>query len=404
MAPPVVLLAFANDRTDGGRYLRNLPEEQRGILAALDAAAAAGVCEPVTVSNATAAGLLEVFRRPASQGRPAYRDRVAVLHFGGHAGSYDLLLETTEGRPEVADGAGLAAFLARQRGLQLVVLNACATAGHVRRLLDAGVPAVVATARAVDDAVAQAFAVEFYRGLGAGAGVRRAFDEAAAAVRLRHGAAWRGATAAQTHTSAAGAGSASRDVGSDDAGADASDLTTDGGWPWALHVRDGAERVEEWSLAEAAGDPLFGLPPLPRLPLPDRPFRHLAPFGREHAAVFFGRGAEVRALYDRVTGADGPPVVLLYGQTGVGKSSLLDAGLLPRLEASHVVRYARRDHALGLLGTLAAALGAWGPGASAVAAAWAGLEWDAGRPVLVVLDQVEEAFTRAEGEDRKSVV
>ena len=42
----------------------------------------------------------------------------------------------------------------------------------------------------------------------------------------------------------------------------------------------------------------------------------------------------------------------------MGKSSVLAAGLLPRLEGSHPVRYCRRDQARGLAGTLADALGA----------------------------------------------
>ena len=84
--------------------------------------------------------------------------------------------------------------------------------------------------------------------------------------------------------------------------------------------------------------------------------------------------------------------MLFYGQSGVGKSSLLAAGLLPRLEDSHAVRYARRDQAAGLLGTLAAALGA-APDAD-LSAAWRALEALTGRPLLVVLDQMEEVFTR----------
>ena len=68
-------------------------------------------------------------------------------------------------------------------------------------------------------------------------------------------------------------------------------------------------------------------------------------------------GERSGTLYDRVMAAGSPPIVLFYGQSGVGKSSLLAAGLLPRLEGSHAVRYARRDQAAGLLGTLAAALG-----------------------------------------------
>ena len=34
-APPIVFFAFANDRVDKARYLRNLPEEQRRVLEAM---------------------------------------------------------------------------------------------------------------------------------------------------------------------------------------------------------------------------------------------------------------------------------------------------------------------------------------------------------------------------------
>ncbi len=91
--------------------------------------------------------------------------------------------------------------------------------------------------------------------------------------------------------------------------------------------------------------------------LPPSPFKHLAPFTREDAPVFFGRGREIRELYEEVTRPEGAPIVLLFGATGAGKSSLLAAGLLPRLEVSHEVLYLRRDRAFGLAGTLARTLG-----------------------------------------------
>lgn len=145
-------------------------------------------------------------------------------------------------------------------------------------------------------------------------------------------------------------------------------------------------------LPQAADDPLFDLPSLPSLDLPDAPFRPLDWYRREDAEIFFGRGKEIRKLYDRINSPHGHPIVLLYGQSGVGKSSLLAAGLLPRLEKSHEVRYTRRDLAQGLLGTLVAALGA-PPGAD-LATAWRDLEIDTGKPLLAVLDQVEEVWTR----------
>ncbi|MFK7845833.1 MAG: hypothetical protein AB8G77_11055, partial [Rhodothermales bacterium] len=133
--------------------------------------------------------------------------------------------------------------------------------------------------------------------------------------------------------------------------------------------------------------PLDGLPPLPEMDLPASPYRRLQWFRREDAGVFFGRGFETRALYDALTKRWSDPIVLFYGESGVGKSSLLAAGLLPRLESSCEVRYARRNRSLGLLGTLAEVLQD-----EDVAGAWRRQETD--RPLIVILDQVEECYTR----------
>lgn len=52
------------------------------------------------------------------------------------------------------------------------------------------------------------------------------------------------------------------------------------------------------------------------------------PFSTDESALFFGRQAEIKALYQCV---QAHPLVVLFGQTGVGKTSLLRAGLLPLL-------------------------------------------------------------------------
>src|SRR5262245_27500996 len=143
---PIIFLAFANDRSDEIGYLRNLPEEARQVHAVLDAAVQARLCEVVLRQNVTLDTLLDIFQAAR------YRNRIAVFHYGGHADSYALMLETAAGKTAAADADGLAAFLSRQMGLQVVFLNGCSTEPQVEGLLDAGTAAVIATAEAIDDA------------------------------------------------------------------------------------------------------------------------------------------------------------------------------------------------------------------------------------------------------------
>ena len=58
------------------------------------------------------------------------------------------------------------------------------------------------------------------------------------------------------------------------------------------------------------------------------PFRGLLPFTERHAAMFFGRDAEVDAFVERMRTDAVLPVV---GPSGAGKSSFVQAGVLPRL-------------------------------------------------------------------------
>lgn len=65
--------------------------------------------------------------------------------------------------------------------------------------------------------------------------------------------------------------------------------------------------------------------------LPDeiKPYVGPVPFERKDQALFFGRGHEVEELFSLLTAH---PTVLLYSQSGAGKTSLLNAGLIPVLE------------------------------------------------------------------------
>ena len=65
------------------------------------------------------------------------------------------------------------------------------------------------------------------------------------------------------------------------------------------------------------------------------PYRGLEPFGEEHAEYFFGRTGELRRLREALQDS---PLVAVAGPSGVGKSSLVRAGLLPsvRVEGARV--------------------------------------------------------------------
>jgi tetratricopeptide (TPR) repeat protein len=69
------------------------------------------------------------------------------------------------------------------------------------------------------------------------------------------------------------------------------------------------------------------------------PFRGLAAFAAKHAPVFFGRARDITKATDRIKDAaeKGCAFLLVDGASGAGKSSLIRAGLMPRLTAAGVV-------------------------------------------------------------------
>ena len=283
----------------------------------------------IRIANATLDDIMKVFQSPK------YRNRIAIFHYGGHAGSYQLLLESDSGGVAAAGSTGLSHFFAVQRSLRLVFLNGCSTQKQTRDLLAAGIDAVISTSMAINDTVASKLSERFYRSLAGGADIKTAFKEACAGAETQS----KGMTRALYMVS------------------DEKPNVVVDRFPWDIYYREGAETVANWNLPEAANDPLFGLPPLPSQDLGTTPFRHLSWFRKEHAELFFGRGKQIRDLYTKVSAKGTAPIILFYGQSGVGKSSLLDAGLIPRLESSHEVKYCRRDSETGTAGDVASRAG-----------------------------------------------
>lgn len=93
--------------------------------------------------------------------------------------------------------------------------------------------------------------------------------------------------------------------------------------------------------------PDYQLPVELRLYRPEHPYKGLEYFKREDARIFFGRRRETGEVIDFLKKSY--DIIRLYGQSGVGKSSFLNAGLLPRLEANGwKISYFRRSYTVPL--------------------------------------------------------
>ena len=358
---PVILVAFANDINNP---LLSLYAEQAGIKKQLSPLVAADLCELVIIEQADTQQILNAFN--------TYKNRVAIFHFAGHAEAYTLQLENAQGEIESANARGFAEFLQFQSGLQLVFLNACSTAMQVEDLIEAQVSAVIATSRKIDEGVATFFSINFYQALGIGSSISKAFLEASAAVKMRYG---------DPETPL------KNEFWSDD--------THDDVLPWKIFYARGGEIAKSFSIPSAAGNPLFGLPQLKHIELPRFPFKFFKHFNKKDAPIFFGRSHEIRQIYDAITDDQRPKIIHLYGRSGVGKSSLLAAGVVPRIELTQAIRYIRvkKDGSIeSLLGEALNCKSSY----EEIYKKWVETEGTREKPLTLVLDQFENILYDSE--------
>jgi hypothetical protein len=177
--PPVFLFAYANDRSGGRRFLRNLAEERRRIKQTLQGAGDQGRCKIIECAGATLSEVLDECQR--------HTRSLSVLHFAGHADPASLFFETPEGHLRTVNAFAFTEFLGSIKGLRLVFLNGCSTKAHVEMLLSRGVRAVIATSSWVADDIATELAERFYKAIEAGAAIGDAFHQATGAVMATFG-------------------------------------------------------------------------------------------------------------------------------------------------------------------------------------------------------------------------
>ncbi|SDZ81971.1 CHAT domain-containing protein [Thiothrix caldifontis] len=304
---PLILLVFANDRI---AYLENIPKERQRLSHLLKPVAEQLNLEVKELDYSTVAGVIDALNID--------RERLVILHFAGHSGTR--LLQLDEG---TVYAEGLATKLNECSQLQLVFLNGCNNVRLVKALVDVGIPNVIGTRQSIGDKTAQDFSEGFFSALAEqGLSVACAYEQACSDVQTSWGQQYRSLAINQ-------------DAASQD-------------WAWIREFSTGGG----WRLEEAAN-------PCNRLPsllhggvLPAKPFKNLYYYTESDAEIFFGR---CQATLDILNALDKPePVILLHGGTGVGKSSFLKAGLIPRLlsrgQTLHYFRYSEYDpkYSLGI--------------------------------------------------------
>jgi hypothetical protein len=137
---------------------------------------------------------------------------------------------------------------------------------------------------------------------------------------------------------------------------------------------------------------------LPSIAPEKQPYKFLDYFEERDEDAFFGRERDVEKIVTRIAK---DRISVLYGRSGVGKTSLFRAGVIPALRRRkylpvyvRVTRFAAAD----LAAAVAAELGAPAP---PVDLAGFIREASASRPMVLLFDQVEEFFVETDAPDRR---
>ncbi len=105
-----------------------------------------------------------------------------ILHISGHGDANTIVLEDDNGKTATVDTQLLMDLISVAGDqLKVVILNACESATLARKVTGLVDIAIGMNASVGDDA-ARAFAVQLYSSLGAGAPLKRAFDQAKVAI------------------------------------------------------------------------------------------------------------------------------------------------------------------------------------------------------------------------------
>lgn len=289
------------------------------------------------------------------------RYKPQIVHFSGHGSQTgEIMLASEHGVHPVTADALSSLFSILKDNLHCVVLNACYSEVQARAIAT-HIDCVIGVSGAIGDQAALNFASSFYQALGYGRSIKEAFDLGRTAINLANledGDTLRLLTLS-------------------------SDLTQVG-----LFNTSPSEAKQEKR-------PVL----TPSRVGPGSPFIGPIPFHTDHAALFFGRDAQLARLVNLLLRGNSP-LLVVNGLSGVGKTSLLRAGLVPRLKAQEfTVAYTsildspESDTMRGIQLSLSGS-GELSP--VDIPNAINLLACPFGRPVILVVDQIERCFSLAQ--------
>lgn len=229
-------------------------------------------------------------------------NNLAMIHFSGHTNDESIVLND-----HVIHSDYLAEIFATwEHKPSLFFLNGCDNDEQVAPLLDAGLLSVIYTTSLINDALAANFSEEFYKSLFSNQGVtslNNAFLRAKSSVKI---------ISDETSRSFSLSSSSHHN----------NELKT--GESWNIAVK--CDKYQDWTLQQILTNSESNFD---KEGVPENPYQGLSAFTEEESQFFFGRSEVVAEIHQEIIKK--PRLFYLSGASGTGKTSIINAGLIPLL-------------------------------------------------------------------------
>ena len=135
------------------------------------------------------------------------------------------------------------------------------------------------------------------------------------------------------------------------------------------------------------------------------PFKFLDSYTLEDRNIFFGREKEIEAIFRMLYSGK---LILVYGKSGTGKSSIVNCGLLSRIPREDIfsinIRCGRKAHGNFISGIKKFSGNGSGNSSSDAVEILEDIFFEQSKPITLILDQFEEIFVLSRKNERQKLV